>query len=248
MQPISLTAEQVRVHHTEGLMHGFLALRALDGRLLADGDMTQAAAGDRVTSHLVFRFKDGSVYEDTTIFSEREVFRLLSDHVVERGPSFKHAMDASLDASTGQVTVRYTNQHGEKEVLNERLELPPDVANGLLLTLVKDISPSVPTTAVSMVVTTPKPRLVKLEILPQGKEAIRSGDTVHQTVRYVVKVRIGGLAGAFARLLGKQPPDIRVWVLTGIAPAFVRWEGPLSDGGPIWRVELAMPAKFSTAS
>ena len=67
----SLTAEQVPVRHMEGLMHGFLALRTLDGKRLADGEMTQIAEGDRVTSRLIFRFKDGSVYDDMTIFSQR---------------------------------------------------------------------------------------------------------------------------------------------------------------------------------
>ena len=79
-QTIPLAAEQVRVRHMEGLMHGFLALRTLDGKRLADGEMTQVAEGDRVTSRLIFRFKDGSVYDDTTIFSQRGAFRLLSSH------------------------------------------------------------------------------------------------------------------------------------------------------------------------
>jgi len=244
LQPRLVTAEPVPVRHTEGLLHGFLALSTLDGKRLADGDLTQVAKGDRVSSRLVFRFKDGSIYDETTIFSERDVFRLLTDHLVERGPSFKQAMDTSLDASTGQITVRYTNEKGKEEVLNERLDLPNDVANGLLLTLVKDIEPSASKTVVSMVVTTPKPRLVKVEIVPQGKEAITSGDTTHQTVRYDVKIKIGGIAGTLAPLVGKQPPDIRIWVLAGMAPAFVKWEGPLYDGGPIWRVELAVPAGF----
>lgn len=33
--------------------------------------MTQVAQGDRVKQHLKFRFKDGSTYEETTIFSQR---------------------------------------------------------------------------------------------------------------------------------------------------------------------------------
>jgi hypothetical protein len=96
----------------------------------------------------------------------------------------------------------------------------------------------------SLVATTPKPRVVKLEILPEGEKAIASGNTKHKTVRYVVKVKIGGVAGLMARLLGKQPPDTHVWVLTGDAPAFVKLEGPLYAGGPIWRIELATPAGF----
>jgi hypothetical protein len=60
-QPTRLTAEQVRVRHMEGLMHGFLALRTLEGTRLADGEMTQVAEADRVTGHLIFRFEDGSI-------------------------------------------------------------------------------------------------------------------------------------------------------------------------------------------
>src|ERR1700704_7132628 len=89
LEPTLVSADQVPVRHMEGLMHGFLALRTLDGKRLADGEMTQVAEGDRVTSRLIFRFKDGSVYDDTTTFSQRGAFRLLSDHLVQRGPSFK---------------------------------------------------------------------------------------------------------------------------------------------------------------
>src|SRR5436853_6240405 len=96
-QTIPLTAEQVPVRHMEGLMHGFLALRSLDGKRLADGEMTQIADGDRVTSRLIFRFKDGSLYDDTTIFSQRGTFRVLNDHLVQRGPSFKQPMEASVE-------------------------------------------------------------------------------------------------------------------------------------------------------
>jgi hypothetical protein len=225
-------------------MHGFLALRTLDGRRLADGEMTQIAEGDRVTSRLIFRFKDGSVYDDTTIFSQRGAFRLLTDHLVQRGPSFKQPMETSVEASSGQVTVRYKDHDGKEKMLKERRDLPSDVANGLLFTLVKHIQPNVPQTTVSLVATTPKPRVVKLEILPEGEKAVTSGNIKHETVRYVVKVKIGGVAGLVAPLLGKQPPDTHVWVLTGNAPAFVKLEGPLYAGGPVWRIELATPAGF----
>src|SRR5438309_6408934 len=82
VQPKALLSEQVPVRYAEGLMHGFLALRTLEGKLLANGEMTQAAQGDRVKDNLIFHFSDGSIYEDTTTFSQRGNFRLLSDHVV----------------------------------------------------------------------------------------------------------------------------------------------------------------------
>src|SRR5216117_2538968 len=122
LQPSALFADMIPVHHTEGLMHGFLVLRTLEGKAIADGQMTQDARGDRVTTHLIFRFKDGSLYEDTTIFSQCGTFRLLSDHLIQRGPSFKQPVDTLIDASTGQVKVRYTDDKGKEKVVAERLE------------------------------------------------------------------------------------------------------------------------------
>src|SRR5436309_7769292 len=84
----ALSAEQVSVRHMEGLLHGFLALRTLEGKSLADGELTQVAEGDRVRSHLIFHFKDGSVYDEMAIFSQSAKFRLRSDHVIQKGPSF----------------------------------------------------------------------------------------------------------------------------------------------------------------
>src|SRR5947209_20080933 len=201
LQPNALFADTIPVRHTEGLIHGFLVVRTLEGKALADGQMTQDARGDRVTNHLTFRFKDGSIYEDTTIFSQRGTFRLLSDHLIRRGPSFKQPMDTSIDASTGQVKVRYTKDKGKEKVIAQRMELPPDVANGLLFTLIKDVNPSVPRTTVSLVATTPKPRLVKLASLPHGEEPFTIGSFRHNAMHYVVKVEIGGVTGFLARLM-----------------------------------------------
>ena len=90
----------------------------------------------------------------------------------------------------------------KEKVLTERLELPPDVANGTLFTLLKNVQQSVPKATVSYVAATPKPRLVNLEIIPQGQEPSSIGSYTHKAMRYVVKVKIGGVAGAIARLMG----------------------------------------------
>jgi hypothetical protein len=242
--PDAVPADGVPVRHTEGLMHGFLVLQTLDGKSIADGQMTQNAHGDRVTDHLIFRFKDGSLYEETTVFSQRRTFRLLSDHLIQRGPSFDRALDTLVDASTGEVTVRYTDSKSQQKVVTQRMALPPDLANGLLFTLLKDIQPNVPRTTVSMVAITPEPRLVKLAILPQDKEPFSIGSFRHQSRHYIVRVELGGVTGWLAHLLGKQPPDMHAWVLEGEAPAFVKLEGPLYVGGPIWRIQLANAGLF----
>src|SRR6266571_9267079 len=117
LHPNALFADMIPVRHTEGLIHGFLLVLTFEGKALADGQMTQDAQGDRVTNHLIFRFKDGSIYEDTTVFSQRGTFRLLSDHLSLRGSSFKQPVDTWIDASTGEVKVRYTEHKGKEKVV-----------------------------------------------------------------------------------------------------------------------------------
>jgi hypothetical protein len=242
LKPTPSRAETVPVRYPEGVSHGYLVLRTLDGKTIADGDSTQVVRGDHVTNRMRFRFKDGSIYDEKTVFSQRGTFKLLSDHVVQKGPTFQKPMDAVIDTSSGQVTVRYT-EDGKEKVVNEKLDLPLDLANGIVFTLLKDLTNTGMTT-VSYVATTPKPRLVHLEITPQAEELFTNGIYKHKAVRYTVKVKIGGVAGVVAPLVGKQPPDTQAWIVRDDAPAFVKFEGPLYGDGPIWRMELAAPTRW----
>jgi len=239
--PSSSPAEPVAVAHSEGLTHGFLALRNLEGTVLADGDLVQSSSGNRVTTRLIFRFKDGSRHDETTVYTQRKAFRLVSNHVVEKGPAFKMQMESTIDAGSGQVKIRYTDENGKEKVIEERLELLADLANGLILSLVKNISPKTPKTTVSMLAFTPEPRLVQLEFTPADEEPFSTAGFGRKAMHYVVKVHVPGLTGAIASLLGKTPPDSQVWILGGEAPAFVKAESPLFPGGPTWRIELVSP-------
>jgi hypothetical protein len=240
LQAGTLLAEPVAVRHIEGTVHGFLVLRNTEGKTLASGELIQVVQGNRLVSKLTFRFKDGSVDEETTVFSQRRNFRLLSNRRVQKGPSFPNPMDVSIDASTGQVRVRYADDGKDKDE-TEHLDLPPDLANGLMLTLLKNLRTDAGETKVSYVAATPKPRLVKLAITRQGEETFWTAGARHRAMRYVVKVELGGLTGVVAPLLGKQPEDIHVWILGGKAPAFVRMAGQFYQGGPVWTIELTSP-------
>jgi hypothetical protein len=232
----------VAVRYTEGIVHGFLRLRTLDGSTIAHGDLEQTARDTRVTTHLVFIFNDGSVHDETTVFSQRRTFQLVSHHLAQKGPSFPRPLDMRVDAASGQVTVRYTDEDGEPKVESERLDLPPDLANGLVATLLKNVQTGAPPKTMAYVAATPKPRLVRLAITAVGGDSFSTGRGPRKAMHYVLRVQIGGLAGVVAPLLGKQPPDSHVWILGGDAPAFVRSEQTFYTGGPLWRIELASPA------
>jgi hypothetical protein len=241
LQSDMLLGAQVGVRRAEGLVHGFLLLSTLDGKPLADGDLIQVSVGHRVTSQLVFRFKDGSIHDETAVFSQRGNFQLVSYHLMQTGPAFHEPMDVAIEVSSGQVTIRYTDDKGREKVTTDKMKLPPDVANGLVSILLKNVVPNGRLPIMSIVAATPKPRLVKLAITAQGEEPFAVGGSRRTAMHYVLKVQIGGVSGMIAPLLGKQPPDIHVWILTGEAPAFVKSESQLYSDGPIWRIELASP-------
>uniref|UniRef100_Q01Q53 DUF3108 domain-containing protein n=1 Tax=Solibacter usitatus (strain Ellin6076) TaxID=234267 RepID=Q01Q53_SOLUE len=237
----SLAGDEVPVRHLEGRIHGFLVLREPDGNIVASGVMTQLAKGSQVTNELTFHFKDGSLHQETSVFSQAHTIHLLNYHLVQKGKSFKHPLDMSVDVATGQVAVHYAEDDGKQKSIAEIMKLPADLTNGIVPTLLNDVDFKTPKTTVSMLAATPKPRLVKLEISPAGEDSFSFGGSASPALHYVVKIEIGGISGVIAPVVGKQPPDTHVWMVGGKAPGFLKSEGPLFEGGPIWRIELASP-------
>lgn len=232
-----LDADPVPVRHAQGSAHGFLALKTLDGKSIAVGDATQIVDGDRIISRVIFRFRDRSIDDDTTVFSQRGVFRLISDHHIQRGPSFPKPMDVLIEALTGQITSR----GADGKIRHDHLDLPPDVSNGLPPNLLLNVLPSTPETTLSFVAPTEKPRLIHVSVKPAGEVPFTIGGIKRTAVDFLLHVELGGITGIVAPLIGKQPADYHIWILPGTSPAFIREEGQLYEGGPIWRVEQISP-------
>ncbi len=233
----------MRVRYLEGVTLGFLVLRNTAGQALAYGEFSQTASADGVVSHdLHFRFKDGSSLQEVTKFTQHGEFRLVSDHVVQKGPAFKEESEMWIDAATGEVKVR-TVDKGKEKVSTKHMDLPPDVANGLLFTLVKNLDPAADLSLSMVAASGATPRLVTLNISSAQGKTIRVGSMKYQALNYLVKIKINGIAGVLAPIIGKQPHDINIWVVKSGAPTFVEFEGPLTADSPVWRIELAAPSR-----
>ncbi len=241
-----LRAEPIAVHNVEGSLQGFLVLRTTDGKTIASGNLSQTIHGKRVEMHLVFRFRDGSLQDETATFTQEGSFRLINDHLIQKGPKFPKPLDVQTDAASGTVTVHYKDK-GQDKVETEHMDLPDDLANGVIFDEIKNISPDAKDVKVSWLAATPKPRIVKLAITSVGGETFSVAGRPDKSTVFNIKVEIGGVAGVVAPWLGKQPADMKVWIANGPAPAFVKWEGALYFGGPIWRIEMTSPVWSRTS-
>jgi len=234
-------ADPVPVRHVGGTIRGLLELRAENGRVIASGDITRVARGDRITSRIVFHFKDGSIDDETTVFSQHRTFQLITDRHIQKGPLFPHPMDVLVDARSGQVTVHSTGKDGKEEVRSEHLDLPPDLANGMIPVIVENLRPTAPPTTLSMVVATPKVRMVKLVIYGVGEDKCFVAGAARKANHYEIKIDLRGIEGVVAPLVGKAPPNLQIWTIGSEAVTFAREQGPLYPEGPMITIKLASP-------
>jgi hypothetical protein len=231
-------ADPIPVQHVQGTMRGFLTIRSQSRAILGYAEVSQTTSADRVTMRTTLHFRDGSLDDETAIFTQHEVFRLVSDRHIQHGPFFKQSIDALVESS-GQVTIRTTGNDGTIKEETSHIDLPSDISNGFVGTCIENL-PHGAGTILGMVLPIGKGRLIKLNIVPYGTGSFTASVGANRTASlYRIRLELGGIVGVIAPMVGKQPFDTILWVLEGDAPVIVREETQLSEGGPIITLELA---------
>jgi hypothetical protein len=237
--PSSDAPKLIVVKYREGNEHGFVVLHDPAGKRLAVGDSRQTEKNGHIVSTLTFRFPDGSRYEEVTEYVQAQTLSLVRYHEVKSGPSFHEQSDFVIDIPRSVVTVHSVDKKGQPHDYSQHVPLPRDLANGMVGAFIKN-APAFPV-EFPYLAATPEPRMVHIAITSSGQRAfVVSGET-RQATEYTIHPKIGGIAGLIAPLIGKQPPDSRVWFLGGDAPAFMRAENQMIDDGPLWVTLLASP-------
>ena len=235
----AVEAAPVPVRHVEGMVRGFLVLTDTQGARMASGDFLQSSKDGEITTRTLLKFKDGSLHDESSVFTQQRNFLLKSYRLVQKGPAFREDMEATLERGGDRYRVKVTPHDGGREkVLEGKLDLPLDVYNGIVPTVAKNLKGG--RELIHMVAFTPTPRLVQLDMIPSGEDSFYIGDSKRSAIHYVLKPKLGMLKVP-AKLMGKMPPDNHLWILTSDIPAFVKFQGPLANEGPIWRIELTSP-------
>jgi hypothetical protein len=231
-------AEPISVRHIQLPMHRFMVARSEAGKIIASGEFSQVVQGDEVTMRLTYHFVDGSIDDETTTYRQQGTFRLVRNHHIQKGPFFVKPVDFTVEASTGIATSRTTDRNGRIHVESEHMDLPDDLANGFVGTLLLNVPHNTTPFRVGILAPVGGGRLIRILISPEGEQSFHTaGQTLKATV-FRIHPELGGIVGVIARLIGLQPKDVMVWVLEGEEPAVVRIVGQLGGYGPVVNSEL----------
>lgn len=232
------SAEQISVKHLQRPMHCSMVARSLDGKVIASGEFTQALQGDEVSMRLLYNFADGSIDDETTTYRQQGTLHLIRNHHIQKGPFFVKPVDFAVDASSGIATTRTTDKNGTVHVETEHVNLPDDVANGFVGTLLLNVPPDTKPFRVGMLAPVGGGRLIRLLISPDSEQPFQAAGQTRKATVFRIHPELGGIVGVIAQLIGLLPKDVMVWVQEGDEPAVVRIVGQLGGYGPIVNSDL----------
>jgi hypothetical protein len=232
------TAERIPVKHIQVPRHDFMVARSETGKIVARVEFTQVVQGDEVTMRLTYRFVDGSIDDETTTYTQQGTLKLVRNHHIQKGPFFARPFDFAVEAATGIATSSTADKNGTIHVESEHIDLPDDLANGFVGTLLLNVPPNAAPFRVGILAPVNGGRLIQILISPEGEQPFqKAGQTLKATV-FRIHPELGGILGVIATLLGLQPKDVTVWVMEGEKPAVVRVVGQLGGYGPVLSSEL----------
>jgi hypothetical protein len=231
-------AEPISARHIQRPMHRFMVARSDAGKIIASGEFSQVVQEDEVTMRLTYKFVDGSIDDETTTYKQQGTFRLVRNHHMQKGPFFLKPVDFTVEAATGIATSRTADKNGKIHLESHHIDLPDDLANGFVGTLLLNVPQNTTPFRVGILAPVNGGRLIRILISPEGEQPFHTtGQTLKATV-FRIHPELGGIVGVIAPLIGLQPKDVMVWVLEGEEPAVVRIVGQLGGYGPVVSSEL----------
>jgi hypothetical protein len=231
-------AEPISVRNIQRPIHLLMVARSEAGKAIARVEFTQVVLRNEVSMRLTYRFDDGSIDDEMTTFRQQGTFRLVRNHHIQEGLFFTRAVDFTVEAATGMATSRTEEKNGNIRVESHHIDLPDDLANGFVGTVLLNVPKDTTPFRVGILAPVLGGRLIRILISPEGERPFQmSGQTLKATV-FRIHPELGGIVGVIAQLIGLQPKDVTVWVLEGDEPAVVRIVGQLGGSGPVISSEL----------
>jgi hypothetical protein len=208
------------------------------GHVIADGELTQKRAGNRLVVHVVFRFKDGrTITEDDALSLAPELAQESFRWVERRGK--KETRRFQVDFKTGKAHVAKLEK-GERKTWDETLKLERGKAfagysTALAVSQLRDRLASKDDVAVlTFIAFTPDPRTVDLEVSRQQGARVPAAGRELQADLYTLHPKIPFPVNIFA-----HAKDAHLWLTHSSPPALLRAEQNLVEkDDPMVRIDV----------
>lgn len=222
----SLADEQpVKPHHVLGTLRGFPSMSDTSGQVIADGELTQERAGDRLRVRIRWVFADGREVEERDEF---QVDRTLAQRVFFWVETRKDTelRRFEIDFLAGRARAVTRNEKGELEREESEMELPAGrsfAGYGTALAIGElSLSPG-GEGRITFVAFTPKPHDVTVKVTRDRTQRLSVAGRSIPTDRYTVHAEIPFPANVFV-----SAKDAHLWFTHTPPPALVRAEQNLA--------------------
>jgi hypothetical protein len=159
----------------------------------------------------------------------------------QRGPISTEDTEISLERATRTYRVKTkAHKNGQEKVPEGTLDLPPNVYNGMVLTIAKNL-PKGASETVHMVAFTPAPRLIKLEVTPVDEHKALIGDLTKPAIHYLLQASARKLAQALRHVARSRATGLSGLDRHRRGAGIREVRGATYATGPVWRVEVTSP-------
>jgi len=188
-----LTAAQpVPVRYALGTLHGFPSMSGAAGKVIANGELTQEVAADRVVVHIRWEFADGRRAEERDEFrAGRTLAQERFSWVETRGGIEQRRFE--VDFSTGKATSSVRDEKGHVDRDEKQLDLPRGrsfTGYGTALAVTQLALGPGEKAEITFVAFTAKPRTVTLEARREDEEKIGVAGRLISCDRYTLHPKI----------------------------------------------------------
>jgi len=218
--------DPIRLAWVEGDVAGLSSIRSPDGKVVIGSiNYHQRRRGQTLHAVRIARFRDGSSDEDRVEARVGETLQTVRGRSIIRNTAGVATVDITVDVAAGHIT-GFSGLGKDRQNYDEHVDLTPGTYWGPLVFMVIknfDLNATDERLVFRTVVATPKPRVLDMELLRQGKTVVRrvgeSIDGVNFLLRPTVNFLIDPIIQAIA-------PETTFVVAPGAPPALARFEGP----------------------